>query len=154
MIRILSAIVLLNIFFLACSSSECNKLDSESIKILEVNSWLNLMPGGPGSFHISGEFELLPELHNPDVNFELSTISVYSDGKLVYDVVPVVNPKYLNKENNNSEEGTVFQFGTNPGLEIDERLMANNIISAEFHFTIGETSIVKTVTNIEITRAF
>src|SRR5690606_5805848 len=87
---ITSISLILFLFLLNCSGMKEVKDAHPEIKILEINSWLNLMPGGPGSFHLSGE--LAVHLADDDMIFDIniSEISVYSNQELLYRFKPVL----------------------------------------------------------------
>jgi hypothetical protein len=145
------------LFFISLNCTglkEVHNTDFE-IKIIEVESWLNLMPGGPGSFHLSGEFSIHTDPDNVIMDLKLSEITVYSGEDLLYAIKPVfqysrTEPDY--SMNKNKIE--VYQFYTESGLEINEILMGNNKINVEFNFVVEEEVIKKTMNDIEVTRAY
>ena len=65
---------------ISCTTSQdqSNKI-AEQIRIIDVESWLNMMPGGPGSFHIIGKYECSD---TADCSANLKNIKVYSDSAL------------------------------------------------------------------------
>ena len=76
--------------------SDINQL-SNQIQIYDVQAWLNLMPGGPGSFHISGKYELPEELDEKKIF--LDKIIVTDNEKEIYTLIAELN--FVN----NSEKG-------------------------------------------------
>jgi hypothetical protein len=120
-----------------CSGSkEVNESDYE-INIIEINSWLNLMPGGPGSFHLSGELEIHSNPENVVIDLNIKEIIVYSGEQLLYRFKPVF--QYSRTEPDfslNNKKIEVYQFFTEKGLEIREVLMGNNLINVEMTLVI------------------
>lgn len=125
------------------------------IKITEVLSWLNLMPGGPGSFHLSGEFAVYSDSETMIPEMELSEVSVISDEMLLYKFKPVT--QYSRTEPDFSTQKKrieIYQFYTDGGFEIRESLMGNNKIDVELRFIIEGESITRIVRDVEVTRAY
>lgn len=125
------------------------------INIVEINSWLNLMPGGPGSFHLSGEAAVYSESDNMIINIELNEVSVYFKNDLLYAFKPVF--KYSRTEPDYSPDEKrieVYQFYTESGLEIREVLMGDNLINVELIFKIDDEEIRKSMNDVEVTRAY
>ncbi|MCJ7554049.1 MAG: hypothetical protein MUO34_09210 [Ignavibacteriaceae bacterium] len=141
---------------ISCSGSkEVNNVDVE-VKILEVNAWLNLMPGfSPGSFHLSGEFAVYSDTNNVIMDVKLEEILVYSNDELLYDIKPVF--KYSRNEPDYSlspKNIEVYQFYNESELEIKEVLMANNLINVEIKFIVEDEEINLTIDDVEVTRAY
>lgn len=125
------------------------------IEILEINAWLNLMPGGPGSFHLSGEFEIRSESENSIIDMNLNEILVYANDELIYRIKPVFQYSRTEPDNSMSEQKIeVYQFYTDIGLEIREVLMQQNIINAELNFVVNDKDVIKKLNNIELIRAY
>lgn len=140
---------------LNCSGlKEVHNTDIE-IKIVEINSWLNLMPGGPGSFHLSGEFAVYSDTDNMIMEVDLKEVSVFSKEDLLYRFKPVFN--YSRTEPDYSPDPKkidLYQFFTESGLEIREVLMGENLINIELTFNVDDDEITMTVNDIELTRAY
>jgi hypothetical protein len=138
-----------------CSGSkEVNESDFK-INIIEINSWLNLMPGGPGSFHLSGELEIHSNPENVVIDLNIKEIIVYSGEQLLYRFKPVF--QYSRTEPDfslNNKKIEVYQFFTEKGLEIREVLMGNNQINVEMTLVIGDKELVEKLKDIEVTRAY
>ena len=150
MINLLVLLISLN-----CSGlKEVHNTDVD-IKIVEINSWLNLMPGGPGSFHLSGEFAVYSDNDNMIMELDLKEVSVFSKEDLLYRFKPVVN--YSRTEPDYSTDPKkieVYQFFTESGLEIREVLMGENLINIELTFNVDDDEMTMTVNDIELTRAY
>jgi hypothetical protein len=138
-----------------CSGlKEVNESDFK-INIIEINSWLNLMPGGPGSFHLSGELEIHSNPENVVIDLNIKEIIVYSGEQLLYRFKPVF--QYSRTEPDFSLKNKkieVYQFFTEKGLEIREVLMGNNLINVEMTLVIGDKELVEKLKDIEVTRAY
>jgi len=132
----------------SCSSSVLDKNQlGNQIKILEVQAWLNLMPGGPGSFHIVGKYSISSGLNQKLI--QLKEIIILSNEKQIYKITP-------NTETNHtiSEEEKEFSFYSNSQLKIAEEIRDKNEITAMFIFTHGDEIIEKTISQVELTRAY
>lgn len=153
--RILVILPILFFIEINCTGlKEVHNTDYE-IKIIDINSWLNLMPGGPGSFHISGEIAIHTDPDNMIMNFSLSEMSVYSSEELLYAIKPVVRYSRTEPDYSMSEKKIeVYQFYTESGLEINEILMSNNKINIEFTFIVEEEVLKKILNEVEVTRAY
>ncbi len=141
---------------ISCSGlKEANNVDVD-LKILEVNAWLNLMPGfSPGSFHLSGEFAVYSDTNNVIKDVELENILVFSNNELLYNIKPVF--KYSRNETDDSlslKNIEVYQFYNESGLEIKEVLMANNLINVEIKFIVEGEEINLLIDDVEVTRAY
>ncbi|MBS4033576.1 MAG: hypothetical protein KGZ85_03850 [Ignavibacterium sp.] len=131
-----------------------NKSDFK-INITEINSWLNLMPGGPGSFHLSGELEIHSDPESMINDISIKEIVVYTGKQLLYGFKPVF--QYSRTEPDfslNNKKIEVYQFFTEKGLEIREVLMGNNLINVELTLVIDDKELVEKLKDIEVTRAY
>lgn len=125
------------------------------IKILEINSWLNLMPGGPGSFHLSGEFAIHSEPGNMIMDLNLNEILVYANQELLYKIKPLIQYSRTEPDYSlNNQKIEVYQFYTESGLEIREVLMGENKINVELTFTVDDDEVIKKLNDVELTRAY
>lgn len=150
---------LLNFIFiislLNCSGMKETDNSEPVIQILEINSWLNLMPGGPGSFHLSGELAVTLDADDMIFDIELSEITVYSGQEILYKFKPVL--QYSRTEPDlsvNSGKIEVYRFFTESGLGIKETLMADNMIDVELIISVNDYVLNKNVRSIEVTRAY
>jgi len=147
-IILLSKVLILIGLLTSCSSylSEKN-FDELDIKIVDVQSWLNLMPGGPGSFHISGKYELPEELDEREIF--LYKIIVIDNGKEIYN---------LNAELqfvNNSLEGIKeFTFTNNYQTKIEPILLQKDTIDIRLIFSVNSLPVKKVLNKIPLTRAY
>ena len=147
-IILLSKVLILIGLITSCSSNLSEKnFDELDIKIVDVQSWLNLMPGGPGSFHISGKYELPEELDEREIF--LDKIIVIENGKEIYN---------LNAELqfvNNSLEGIKeFTFTNHYQTEIEPILMQKDTIDIRLIFSVNSLPVKKDLYKIPLTRAY
>ncbi|MFO7525480.1 MAG: hypothetical protein R6W68_08510 [Ignavibacteriaceae bacterium] len=149
-------IILIPIFiFFSCTGLKEVDGTNVDIEIVEINSWLNLMPGGPGSFHLSGEAAIYSGTDNMIFNIDMKEVSVFTNNDLLYTFKPVF--KYSRTEPDyslNEKRIEVYQFYTESGLEIREVLMGDNRINVELIFKIDDEEIRKTMNDVEVTRAY
>lgn len=125
------------------------------VKVLEINSWLNLMPGGPGSFHLSGEFSLLRENQEVECEISIEKIQVYYSDKLIYTFKPVIQYSRTEQDSNQPKHRMkVYQFFTETGLEILEPMMAAEFVDVELQFKIDDEIMLERLNEIELIRAY
>lgn len=147
-IILLSKVITLIGLITACSTNLSEKnFDELDIKIVDVQSWLNLMPGGPGSFHICGKYELPEELDEREIF--LDKIIVIENGKEIYN---------LNAELqfvNNSLEGIKeFTFTNNYQTKIEPILLQKDTIDIRLIFSVNSLPVKKVLNKIPLTRAY
>lgn len=146
---------LLVLFLINCTGMKEVHNTEYEIKITDLNAWLNLMPGGPGSFHLSGEFNLFTDQDNFISEVQLKEVSVFSKDELLYNFKPITQYSRAEPDySTNNRKIEVYQFYMESGLEIQEVLMSDNIISVEFVFNVDDvlTQVVKE--NVEVSRAY
>lgn len=152
-------LLMLNVFlfltFLSCSGLKEVENTEVDIKIIEINSWLNLMPGGPGSFHLSGEFAVSSDTENMIMNLNLKEISVFQKENLLYRFEPVSNYSRTESDlSSNSKRIEIYQFYTEKGLEIRESLLGDNVIKVQLNFDVDDEKIIRILDDVEVTRAY
>ena len=148
--KVLTFILFYTLTFPSCTTSqiESNNL-SEKIRIIDIESWLNMMPGGPGSFHIIGKYEC------PDTAYsdpKLFNIKVYSDSLLIYDIAEEnINCKTQIEKDTKSIK---YAFLTQPGIKLNEQIQTIEKINVKLIFDFGSKSIEKDLRDIILTRAY
>lgn len=147
-IKILLVINFITIF--SCSNSQIpiNKI-AERIIIVDMQAWINLMPGGPGSFHLTGEYEFDVKDYPKLV---LSGIIVYADGQSIYKI----NSRQFSNElqTNNQNQHPKYRFNIQPGLKLNEQIRTSEMIDIELQFDYNGELIEKAIKNIYVTRAY
>lgn len=132
----------------ACSSNLAEKdLDKLNIKILDVQSWLNLMPGGPGSFHISGKYQLPEDLNEKEIFLE--KIIVFDNEKEIYSLTAEL--QFIT----NSPAGVKeFTFSNFYQTKIEPIIMQKESIDVKLVFSINDNLITKYFKSIQLIRAY
>ncbi|MFZ1519997.1 MAG: hypothetical protein WAU11_14555 [Ignavibacteriaceae bacterium] len=144
----ISSLVLAYLLLTSCSASKSEKVfDSLNIKVVDVQSWLNLMPGGPGSFHISGKYELPNEMDEKKIF--LDRIIVLDDKVEIYSMIAELH--YINILLNGKKE---FIFTNRHPTKIDPILMKRDSIDLQLVFSINGTLIKKNFNKVSLTRAY
>lgn len=149
-------IFLVSLTMFGCSSSKPGEEALQiEIDVTDLHSWLNLMPGNPGKFYLLGEVSIANTGSEVIEELKLDKIRIYSGKELVYSFYPFFNLKNLNEVNliepDNSKE---YTFGIDSGLNIDERLMSNNIIDVEMKFISGSDFFILKLNKITVEQAF
>ncbi|MBK7497608.1 MAG: hypothetical protein IPI19_00500 [Ignavibacteriales bacterium] len=147
-IILLSKVLILIGLITSCSSNLSEKnFDELDIKIVDVQSWLNLMPGGPGSFHISGKYELPEELDEREIF--LYKIIVIDNGKEIYNLIAEL--QFVNNSLNGIKE---FTFTNHYQTEIEPILMQKDTIDIRLIFSVNSLPVKKDLNKIPLTRAY
>ncbi len=143
-------LILNSLLFLSCSTKQVQIKDlSEQIKIVDVQSWINLMPGGPGSFHIIGVYACCDAAK---CDAKLAAIKIFSDSELIYE---------LNKDSFTCEsqiesnlQPIKHNFYTNPGIKLNEKIQIVEKVDAKLIFDLDGSTIEKDYNDIIVTRAY
>lgn len=143
-------IIIYNLILISCSTSQSQLSDyAEQVDIVGVEAWLNLMPGGPGSFHLTGEYESMNDFI---LKSKLTTIKVYSDSELIYEI---------KSENINCElqigqdiQALRNRFNIRGGLKLNERIQTTEKLDVKLIFELNGDLFEKDVNDIVLTRAY
>ena len=143
-------IIIYNLILISCSTSKSQLSDyAEQVDIVGVEAWLNLMPGGPGSFHLTGEYESMNDFI---LKSKLTTIKVYSDSELIYEI---------KSENINCElqigqdiQALRNRFNIRGGLKLNERIQTTEKLDVKLIFELNGDLFEKDVNDIFLTRAY
>ena len=147
-IILLSKVLILIGLITSCSSNLSEKnFDELDIKIVDVQSWLNLMPGGPGSFHISGKYELPEELDEREIF--LYKIIVIDNGKEIYNLIAEL--QFVHNSLKGIKE---FTFTNHYQTEIEPLLMQKDTIDIRLIFNVNSLPVKKDLNKIPLTRAY
>jgi hypothetical protein len=108
-----------------------------------------MMPGGPGSFHIIGKYEIADSL---EFEVELTKIKVLSDS---IDIYIITKENYIvEKQIDNNLKIIEYAFHTKPGIGLNERIQLINQMDVKLFFDFEGREIVKELNSIELTRAY
>jgi len=149
-------LILVTFFFIACASTKTGeeKLPLD-IEVSDLHSWLNLMPGSPGKFHVLGELKIKNTGIKVIEDLKLDKIKVYSNKELVYSFYPFFKPKDLSDVNSIAPGGIKeYTFGVESSFKVDERLMANNIIDISMKFISGSEFYLLNLNDIIVEQAY
>ncbi len=143
-------IIIYNLILISCSTSQSQLSDyAEQVDIVGVEAWLNLMPGGPGSFHLTGEYESMNDFI---LKSKLTTIKVYSESELIYEI---------KSENINCElqigqniQALRNRFNIRGGLKLNERIQTTEKLDVKLIFELNGDLFEKNVNDIVLTRAY
>ncbi len=143
-------IALFLLIFISCSNSQVplDKL-SEEINIIEIQAWLNLMPGGSASFHFVGEYEIDTTISK---NLLLTNVIVLSDQKIIYDIdsSTLINERELNRKNENLN----FKFYTQPGLKLNDVIKELKTIDVKLVFDYDGNEVEKIIKDVQLSRVY
>lgn len=67
-----------------------NKLNL-TINVVKSYAWVNLMPGGRHSFHLSGDIKIKNNSDEPVTNIELQQIAIFNDTLEILKFKPIFN---------------------------------------------------------------
>jgi hypothetical protein len=135
----------------ADGSGELDELYIQDVKLKvnEIYSWVNLMPGAEPRFHITGNVDLLKSIKYDFRFVELVSVIVYHDNKKVYSISPVV--KELESEQGDSKN---IRFSTIRGLLINRELDIDKDINIDLVFNDGDDELIYMLDNIKINKAY
>jgi hypothetical protein len=148
--KIISALIFYNISFISCSTSQSQLNNyAEQINIVDVEAWINLMPGGPGSFHLVGVYECTD---NVKCDGKLTSIKIFSDNALIYE---------LNKDSFTCEskieieaQSVKYNLNSNPGIKLNEKIQTVEKVDVKLIFDFDGSTIEKDIYDIILTRAY
>ncbi len=146
----LKVIILFAMVLISCSASNNQSIAyKDKLDIIDLEAWLNVMPGGPGSFHITGKYQC----NDFSIcNSELTSIKISSDNDILYDV----NTSEINIDKQvDGESGQIaYQFFNNPGLKLNAAINMIEKIDVRLIFKIDSILVEKELMNIPLTRAY
>jgi hypothetical protein len=149
-LKFITKCFVLILILISCTTSQdqFNKL-ADQIRIIDIESWLNMMPGGPGSFHIIGKYECSDTV---DYSANLKNIKVYSDSTLVYDLK---KDDFTNEKQNEQDTQKIsYSFFTQPGIKLNDIVQSVEKVDVKLIFNFNEVIIEKNVNDIVLTRAY
>ena len=143
-------IVLGFLIFISCSNSQIQleKL-SEQIIIVDMQAWINLMPGGPGSFHITGEYEINKSVAE---DLKLKKIIVYADSRNIYDIQ---SGKFTSEfQVDEKSQNLKYRFNIQPGLKLNDSIRIVEKIDIKLIFDYSDKEFEKMINDVYLTRAY
>jgi hypothetical protein len=128
---------------------------SLSIEKIKIESWLNLMPGGPGSFHLSGEILIKNEENHEVGNLNLSLITVRHDDELLYSFKPVFKTKSENEDCHIlMDQEKDFLFYTQSGLPINKKLNTEIPVTILLEFNADDANFTYEVEKVKVEKVY
>lgn len=149
-VKIISVLIFYNMMLASCTTPQLQSSSfSDQINIIDVEAWLNVMPGGPGSFHIIGKYECSDTAY---CDAKLINIKVYSESSLIYDIAE----EDINCETQieKDTQSIKYSFFTQPGIKLNEKIQTIEKIDVKLIFDFGTKSIEKDLRDIILTRAY
>lgn len=137
-------------FILLCSCSSTQNVDDvfeSKIIIKDIEAWLNLMPGGPGSFHITGKYFLSDEVNEKQVY--LDKIIIKESEQTIYNFQAEI--QLIDYDKNGIKQ---FMFLNPSNTIINPMLKDKENIDVTFVFSFNAKMIEKSFQNIPLTKAY
>ena len=123
------------------------------LKVKQVYSWLNLMPGPPeknkARFHITGELEVLKSVKYELDFIRLHVVNIYQNDEFIYSIVPEVRVA----DDLSSTDSKYLIFSTVSGLHIEQKLDTEKPIDVKLIFKEGSDLYPYTVKDLKIEKA-
>lgn len=138
------------LILISCTTSQNqSSMLAEQIKIIDLESWLNMMPGGPGSFHVIGKYECID---TAEFSAQLINLKVYSDSVLIYDLTK--DNFTIEKQIERDIQRISYSFYTQPGIKLNDRIQSIEKVDVTLIFNFNDVMIEKNVNDIILTRAY
>lgn len=115
----------------------------------ELESWINLMPGGSDTFHLSGDLVVTNKSALNLVKAKILNVLIYQDGKELYDFKPESKKGSVSKE-----ESVYFQFSTKRGMKISGVFNPELPVTVEVNITDGKENMVVTVDKVIVQKIY
>lgn len=141
-------LIILFSFIVGCCSQSMIISDS-SITILEVNCWLNLMPGGNPSFHYSGTFSIDKKFID---DYKFSSVKVFYRNEMIHQSQPLL--QFYDELITDSIKIVRFHFYSDQGIKVTDKMMKAESVDMLLVFKIQDKTIEKLVKDIPLTRAY
>lgn len=132
----------------SCSASLSQKEFEElNIKISDIQSWLNLMPGGPGSFHIAGKYQLPEDLNEKEIF--LDKIVIMDKDKEIYSLTAELQFFY-----NSELRVKEFTFSNYYQTKIEPALIKKDIVDVLLVFSVNGVLFRKEINSVPLMRVY
>ncbi len=148
-ILLISSITLL-LFFIGCSSTEEVTIKDKTPEIVEeeivvpdlkldvkeIYCWVDLMPGGPNRFQISGNV-FVSDSYKYDLKYlKLKAVRIFQDDKQLFSI----RPKVKLDESAITHEGKEFVFSTIKGLSVHKDYNIDKNVDIKIIFEENDNS--------------
>ncbi len=131
-----------------CSSTqELDDLSESKIIVKDIESWLNLMPGGPGSFHVTGKYFLSEEVKDAEVF--LDKIIITENEQTCYNIQPDIEPVETDQK-----ELKEFRFYNSVDTYINPVLRNKEKIDVKLIFSYNKKLLEKSFRNVTLNKVY
>jgi hypothetical protein len=151
------AVTICNLIFSGCGGQKesGNNLLNISVKHTYIYSWLNLMPGSPSSFHITGNLRITNSGNAAVDNISLIEITISQNNFVIYKFSPEFETIHPEEDHSlRKNEVKEFRFNTNTRLSISPELKADKTIDAKLIFSSGGRTSEYMIKDIVIEKAY
>ena len=153
---ILNRFLILIFILLISFSVNCNSNELKlSIELKKLDLWLNLMPGGPGSFHLAAEIKIKNNETRELKNFNASNISIFQSGKLIYSFIPRFESDSGNENYLDKNQEKFYLISNKESLPINKDLDPNLLV--DVFITFEEESgklFVQKIENVKFEKVY
>jgi hypothetical protein len=141
---------LLFLIFVSCSNSQIEQGKmAERMYIVDMQAWINIMPGSQGSFHLTGEYQFDGAENEKPI---LKEIKVYSENKIIYEIDSQNFSNELQTEK--KDQNSLYRFITQQGLKLNETIRTVAKIDIKLKFNFNNNLFEKIINDIDVTRAY
>ena len=155
---------MLLLFFFSCSSSEEVTVKDKTAEIVEeeivvpdlkldvkeIYCWVDLMPGGPNRFQISGNV-FISDSYKYDLKYlKLKAIRIFQENKQLFSI----RPKVKLDENAITSEGREFVFSTIKGLAIHKDYNIDKSVDIKIVFEENDNSFEYDILNQKVEKVY
>lgn len=151
-------ILLVLISFAVLQSCNVRTLNSPDISVShsDIYAWLNLMPGGPSSFHITGNLIITHNEWESNDDIVLKNIIITQEEEPLYRFEPVFEPVPEQEVDlkTRKENDKHFRFMVKSGLKISPDLNSEKTIDAKLIFNFGDTIFEYSITDIFVEKTY
>lgn len=148
--RSIKTFTILLTVIIVCDCSSTPIVDDtfgSKIMIKDIEAWLNLMPGGPGSFHITGKYSLSDGVNENEVF--LDKIIIKENEQTIYNFQAEI--QLIDNDKNGIKE---FIFLNPSNTIINPMLKEKENIDVTLVFSFNAKMVEKSFQNIPLTKAY
>ncbi len=144
--------IIFTLFLISCGCSKNTEQNSSGkneiekkmnkIKVEEINSWLNLMPGAESKFFISGSLKI-----ETSDSVNLNSLSIFQNEKSIYKIVPEFEVEIQN-------ENVLLKFFNNGGEKPAQNIDYEKPVIVQFNLNFGNENIEFSADSIFVERVY
>lgn len=150
-------VVNISLIFTCCSGQKNTSNGSAKVGVNHtyIYAWLNLMPGGPSSFHITGNLRITNHEDLQIDNISIKEAIVSQNGNIIYKFSPEFETIHPEEDFSlRKNEVKEFRFNTTSRLSVSPELDADKLIDAKLIFKSGDKIFEYVINNITIEKAY